>query len=98
MKFSSPKYYQRQTPENHLVVTVSIMIEGQEVQYSYTSEQVSSTKKYIKQCEENVAEIAYTTLTELYGTSTSVMPPQRTQSYDEPPGISNYFMCLLIFG
>ena len=86
MKFSSPKYCQSQTPENHLVVTVSIMIEGQEVQYSYTSEQVSSTKKYIKQCEENVAELAYTALTELYGTSTSVMPPQRTQSYDEPPG------------
>ena len=67
MKFSSPIY---QISENGLVVTVSIMIEGQEVHYSYTSEQAMITKKHIKQCEENVAEIAFTALTELYGTST----------------------------
>ena len=73
-----------------LVVTVSINIGGQEVTYSYTSsytdEQVRSTKKYIKQCEENTAEIAYKALTELYGTD--VMPLQRIQSYPEPSGKS----------
>ena len=66
MKFSSPIY---QISENGLVVTVCIMIEGQEVHYSYTSEQAMITKKHIKQCEENVAEIAFTALTKLYGTS-----------------------------
>ena len=71
-----------------LVVTVSINIGGQEVTYSYTSsytsELVRSTKKYIKQCEENVAEIAYKVLTELYGTN--MMPLQCIQSYPEPSG------------
>ena len=70
-----------------LVVTVSIMIERQEVHYSYTSsdsEQVSPTKKYIKQCEECAAEIAFKALTELYGTD--VVPLQRVQSYHEPSG------------
>ena len=86
MKFPSPKYYQSQTSENHLVVTVSTIIKEKEVKYSYTSKQVSSTKKYIKQCEESAAEKAYTALTELYGTSTSVMPPQHIQHYDERPG------------
>ena len=66
MKFSSPSY---QISENDLVVTVSIMIEGREVQYSYTSEQAMITKKYIKQCEENVAEIAFTALTEQMSSS-----------------------------
>ena len=57
------------------------MIEGQEVQYSYTSEQAMITKKHIKQCEENVAEIAFTALTELYGTST------QSHSCDDQSGI-----------
>ena len=46
------------------------MIEGREVHYSYTNQQPMITKKYIKQCEESVAERAFTALTELYGTST----------------------------
>ena len=91
MKFLSPKYYQSQTSDNYLVVTVSIMIEGQKVQYSYTSEQMNSTKKFIKECEENAAEIAYSALTELYETSASVVPPQHTQSYDEQTGIKQLF-------
>ena len=69
MKFSSPSY---QISENGLVVTVSIMIEGQEVQYSYTSEQAMITKKHIKQCKENVAEIAFTALTEQMSSSTGI--------------------------
>ena len=85
MRFPLP-HYQSQISNGFLVVTVSIMIEGQEVHYSYTSEQVSSAKKYIKECEENAAEIAYRALTELYGTSASVMSPQCTQRYDEQPG------------
>ena len=82
MKFSSPIY---QISENGLVVTVSIMIEGQEVHYSYTSQQPMITKKHIKQCEENVAEIA---LTELYGTN--ITQPQHTQSCDEQSGKRSY--------
>ena len=66
MKFSSPIY---KISENGLVVTVSITIEGQEVHYSYTSEQAMITKKHIKQCEENVAEIAFTALTEQMSSS-----------------------------
>ena len=82
-KFSSPKY---QTSEDHFVVTVSIMIGGQDVCYSYTSEQAMLTKKDIKQCEEYVAEIAFTALTKLYGTCLSSTSPQRTQSCDENSG------------
>ena len=74
MRFSLPKY--NQTSEN--VVTVSIVIEGQEVPYSYTSQQALSTKKDIKQCEENAAAIAFKALTELYGTCASNIPPQQT--------------------
>ena len=75
LKFSSPIY---QKSEDDMVITVSITIEGQEVHYPYTSEQTMSTKKYIKQCEENAAEIAFTELTKLYGTCISNTPPQRT--------------------
>ena len=85
MKFPLPGY-QSQISNGCLVVTVSIIIEGQEVQYSYASEQVSSAKKHIKQCEENAAAIAYRALSELHGTSTSVMSLQRTQHYDEKSG------------
>ena len=81
MKLSSPIY---QISENGLVITVSIMIEGQKVHYSYTSEQAMLMKKHIKQCEENVAEIAFTVLTELYGINRA--QPQRTQSCDEQSG------------
>ena len=87
MKFPLPNY-QSQTSNGFLTVTVSIRIEGQEVCYSYTSsyasEQVSSTKKNIKQCEEYAAEKAYKALTELYGAD--VMPLQRAQSYHESSG------------
>ena len=49
-----------------LVATVCVMIEGQEICYSYTNEQTMlTTKKYIKQA---VAEISFNALTELYGT------------------------------
>ena len=82
-KFSSPKY---QTSEGGFVVTVSIMIEGQEVHYSYTSEQAMSTKKYIKQCEEMVAEKAFTALNKLYGTCMSGTSPQSTASCDDQSG------------
>ena len=77
LKFSSLKY-QNQISENCIVVTVSITIEGQEIHCSYTSEQAVFTKKYIKQCEENAAEIAFTKLTRLYGICISSTPPQRT--------------------
>ena len=73
----STKVYQDQISDNGFVVTVSIMIEGQEVHYSYTSEQTMSTKKYIKQCEENAAELAFKALTELYGTC---VPSEHTQT------------------
>ena len=79
-KFSLPKY---QTSEDGFVVTVSIMIEGQEVHYSYTSEQAMSTKKYTKQCEEIVAEIAFTALNNQNGTTVSGAP---IQNYDLPSG------------
>ena len=85
MKFSSPIY---QISENGLVITVSIMTEAQEVHYSYTSEQAMITKKHIKQCEENVAEIAFTALTELYGTNRT--QPQPNQCCDEQPGKRSY--------
>ena len=68
MKFSPPKYQDQISDNGFVDVTVSIMIEGQDVCYSYTSEQAMSTKKYIKQCEENAAELAFKALTELYGT------------------------------
>ena len=82
-KFSLPKY---QISEDGFVVTVSIMIEGQEVQYSYTSEQAMSTRKYTKQCEEMVAEKAFTALSKLYGTYISSTLPQSTASCDEQSG------------
>ena len=85
-KFSSPKY---QISEGGFVVTVSIMIEGQEVHYSYTSKQAMSTKKYIKQCEEIVAEKAFTALNKLYGTCMSGTSPQSTASCDEQSGSYN---------
>ena len=91
MKFSLPKY---QISENSFVVTVSITIEGRDVCYSYTSEQAMSTNKYIKQCEENAAEIAFTALTELYGTCMPKTPPQRGQSYDQQSG-NNINNCYL---
>ena len=73
-KFSSPKY-QHQISENGLVViTISIMVDGQEVHYSYTSEEAQSTKKYIKQCEENAAEIVFTTLNGRYGSTIAGTP------------------------
>ena len=78
MKFSLPKYQDQISVNGFVIVTVSIMIEGQDVCYSYTSEQAMSTKKYIKQCEENAAEIAFTKLTELYGTCISNMSQQCT--------------------
>ena len=73
MRFSLPKY--NQTSESSIVV--SITIEGQEVCYHYTSEHTMSTRNYIKQCEENVAEIAFKALTKLYGTC---IPLEHTQS------------------
>ena len=79
-KFSLPMY---QTSEDGFVVTVSIMIEGQEVHYSYTSEQAMSTKKYTKQCEEIVAEKAFTALNNQNGTTVSGVP---IQTYDIPSG------------
>ena len=82
-KFSSPKY---QTSEGGFVVTVSIIIEGQEIHYSYTSEQAMSTKKYTKQCEEMVAEIAFTALSKLYGTCISSTLPQSTANCDDQSG------------
>ena len=95
MKFPSP-LYQSQMSNGFLVVTVSINIEGQEVTYSYASsyasEQVSSTKKNIKQCEEYAAEKAYKALFELYGTD--VMPLQRVQSHHEPPGKNMAALCI----
>ena len=59
------------------------MIEGQEVHYSYTSEQAMSTRKYTKQCEEIVAEIAFTALNNQNGTTVSGVP---IQNYDIPSG------------
>ena len=82
-KFSLPKY---QTSEDGFVVTVSIMIEGQEVHYSYASKQAMSTRKYTKQCEENAAEIALTALSKLYGTCISSTSPQSTASCDDQSG------------
>ena len=93
MKFPSPNY-QSQMSNGFLVVTVSIRIEGQEVCYSYTSEQVSSTKKNVKPCEENAAEIAYKALSELY--ETNVVPLQRVQSYHEPPGKNIMYLAICI--
>ena len=78
MKFPLPNYQHQISEDGFVIVKVSIMIvERQEVQYSYTSEQAISTKKYIKQCEENVAEIAFAALTEQYGTC---MPSDHTSS------------------
>ena len=59
------------------------MIEGQEVHYSYASEQAMSTRKYTKQCEENAAEIALTALSNRYGTTVT---GTSIQSYDIPSG------------
>ena len=81
-KFSLPKY-QLQISEDGFVVTVSIMIAGQEVHYSYTSEQAMSTRKYTKQCEEIVAEKAFTALNNQNGTTVSGVP---IQTYDIPSG------------
>ena len=79
-KFSLPKY---QISEDGFVVTVSIMIEGQEVHYSYASKQAMSTRKYTKQCEENAAEIALTALSNWYGTTVT---GTSIQNYDIPSG------------
>ena len=82
-KFSLPKY-QHQISENGLVVvTISIMIDGQEVHYSYTSEEAQSTMKCVKQCEENAAEMVFTTLSDRYGSTIAGTP---IQSSDRPSG------------
>ena len=76
IKFSLPQYNSRMSENGFLVITVTITIEGKEVDYFYTSEQgMSPTKNYIKRCEERAAEIAFTSLTELYGTGVSKTPP-----------------------
>jgi len=84
MKFSSPSYQNQRSENGVVVTTVFIRIEGQEVHYSYTSEEAVYTKKHIKQCEESVAEIALIALTKLYGTS--IPKVSYTQSYTEQPG------------
>jgi len=86
MKFSLPSYQNQRSENDFVVTTVSIRIEGQEVHYSYTSEEAVYTKKHIKQCEKSAAEIALIALTKLYGTSIPKIPPQCTQSYDEQSG------------
>lgn len=83
MKVPLPKYENQISVNGFVVVTVSIMVEGRENQYSYTSEQAMSTKKHIKQCEEIAAEKV---LTELNRTCVSIMPPQHAKDSDEQSG------------
>ena len=81
-KFSSPKYQYEISDNGLVVITISITIEEQEVQYCYTSEEAQSTKKYIKQCEENAAEIVFTTLNDRYRTTIPGTPIKS----DKPSG------------
>ena len=85
LKLPLPKYQNQISENGFVVVTVSLMIEGKEIPYSYTSEQAMSTKKYIKQYEENAAEIALKNLTEL-NLSGTCTPTQRIKSCDEQSG------------
>ena len=79
MKFSVPTYSSN-SDSGSTVTTVSIVIEGSMVKHSHESSEVVSTNKLRKECEERVAEKAYSALAELYGVSHSRPKLQKSQS------------------
>jgi len=95
MKFSLPSYQNQRSEDGVVVTTVSIRIEGQEVHYSYTSEEAGYTKKHIKQCEESVAKVALISLTKLYGTSIPKISPQLID--DEQPGKQQLLTICIVY-